>query len=601
MTNLIVDSQTEMRKYAKDQLFINLGHATPEVEKIVCLSSHSCVSQRDIQRVFDFYEWFMKLYSKYKHHGDHKDYHRRAVLVALGMVYYMRLDTEFRQRYIEYLDSQPLSNKLSFTKAFNEELDYFIKQVDLPRGTAHTVALKENILATIVCTMTHTPLIIIGDPGSSKTFSFNQSIANLKGQESKKQLFQDTDIFSPLDPHFYQCSHHTTSNEIETVFSRAINRQRSHRHFHLTTYCVVFMDEAGLPEESHESLKVLHCHLDKKEVSFVAITNHALDAAKTNRAISLFRPKASQEDLETLAKGCLCSGTKDPPQAIIDEVVTFCQPYMDCMKKTWFSQFFGLRDFHHFIIYMQRYGLNNQRTLSHKLVLQALERNFSGSDKFDEICKTFLPRCSVNSIPEQRGILDVFKESIEDKPQDMMDYNAVRYKLVIDPSEDNSLIRLLFSSKTVKRENLRMFICSDFPSDGEIQMINTIAAIRHSAVEGHMVVMCQTDDIHASFYDLFNQRFRRIDCPEKGPCYYSNIAIGAHSKPSKVHPNFQCVIVIKKSEVSRTPAPFLNRFEKYSISHGSLLKMALQKLPGSMTAIMKAAQDKVVILTRNEY
>ena len=40
--------------------------------------------------------------------------------------------------------------------------------------------------------------------------------------------------------------------------------------------------------------QVLHYHLDQQEVAFVAITNHILDAAKTNRAVSLFRPTASQ-------------------------------------------------------------------------------------------------------------------------------------------------------------------------------------------------------------------------------------------------------------------------------------------------------------------
>ena len=69
------------------------------------------------------------------------------------------------------------------------------------------------------------------------------------------------------------------------------------------------MDEAGLPEERHESLKVLHYHLDRKEVSFVAITNHALDAAKTNRAISLYRPETSTEDLKILAKDLLHTAT----------------------------------------------------------------------------------------------------------------------------------------------------------------------------------------------------------------------------------------------------------------------------------------------------
>ena len=39
------------------------------------------------------------------------------------------------------------------------------------------------------------------------------------------------------------------------------------------------MDEAGLPEHSHESLKILHSYLDNPEVSFVAISNTVLDAS----------------------------------------------------------------------------------------------------------------------------------------------------------------------------------------------------------------------------------------------------------------------------------------------------------------------------------
>ena len=125
--------------------------------------------------------------------------------------------------------------------------------------------------------------------------------------------------------------------------------------------------------------------------------------------------------------------------------------------------------------------------------------------------------------------------------------------------------------------------------------INTIAAIRHSAIEGHTVVMTQTDNIHESFYDLFNQRFRKTDDPQEGTRYYTNIAIGAHTKPSRVDPNFQCVVVIKKSEVKNTPVPFLNRFEKYCIAHYSLLKEALSHLPPCIRIIVEAAMEKVCI------
>ena len=203
-------------------------------------SSFSCVSQRDIQRVLTFYQWLMKIYSQKRQHGERSDYRRRAVMVALGLVYYMRLNKEYRDEYRKVLDNRTrLPNEVNFSKAFREELDWFMSQVDLPTGIAKTQALKENLFATIVCTVSHIPLIIVGAPGSSKTLSFNLSIANLRGPESKKEEFRNVSLFPSLDPHFYQCSRRTTSNEIQTVFSRAINRQRSHARFSLPIYCVV--------------------------------------------------------------------------------------------------------------------------------------------------------------------------------------------------------------------------------------------------------------------------------------------------------------------------------------------------------------------------
>lgn len=590
LTSLITMSQSKMREFAFRQLKDQQ-------------SSRSCVSQRDIQRVYTFYQWFKEMYNKLKPMHVEENYDRRAVLVALGLVYYMRLNAQFRKEYSDHLNAiKRLPKEVSFSRAFKEELDFYISQVELPKGIARTLALKENLFATIICTATHTPLIIVGAPGSSKTLSFNQAIANLRGQESKVHLFRNM-FFHSLDPHYYQCSRRTTSKEIEMVFSHAIKRQRSHCDFNLSINCVVFMDEAGLPEESHESLKVLHYHLDKQEVSFVAITNHVLDAAKTNRAISLFRPEASDEDLETLAKGCLCSNPENPPaelQRDLEMVVKFCKPYSECMKDPRFSSFFGLRDFIHFVNYLRR-RRDEKNPLSHKLVMEALERNFNWFEKFKHISRMFLEVMGPQEKDiqqHQRHILKVLQDSMQDRPQAMQDFseNEVRYKLLIDPSEDDSLVRLLFSFDVLERENTRILMCSDFPENVQIQKINTIASIRHSAIQGHTVVMSQTDDIHESFYDLFNQRFRRIDDPKHGARYYANIAIGSHSKPSRVHPNFQCVVVVKRSEVESTPAPFLNRFEKYLISHGSMLEAILQHLPPCMAIMVQAAKDKVSIV-----
>ena len=110
--------------------------------------------------------------------------------------------------------------------------------------------------------------------------------------------------------------------------------------------------------------------------------------------------------------------------------------------------------------------------------------------------------------------------------------------------------------------------------------------------------MNQTDDIHESFYDLFNKNFRRIDDPETGSTrYFANIAIGAHLKPSKVDPKFQCIVIVKKSEIKNTPAPFLNRFEKYFISHANLLNLVFDKLPPCLKVIANVVYEKVSAVT----
>ena len=128
-----------------------------------------------------------------------------------------------------------------------------------------------------------------------------------------------------------------------------------------------------------------------------------------------------------------------------------------------------------------------------------------------------------------------------------------------------------------------------------LSQIDTIAGIRHSAIQGHSIVMIQTDEIHESFYDLFNQRFQKIDDPISGTRLYANIAIGAHLKPCRVHPKFQCVVAIKKSELDRAPAPFLNRFEKYYITHKNVLESVLSSLPVGMQSVIEPVYKKVML------
>lgn len=388
LSYLIQQSQIRIRTYAYNTL-ISAGYHDIEAKR----SSRSCVSQRDMQRVFDFYQWLLKTYKLLQRGTSTNEQQLRAVLVSLGLVYYLRLGEKDRRSYAEFLDiqCQDLEVKVNFTTAFNDELDWYIERLCLPPGIAKTRALKENVFANIACCQTHTPLIIIGEPGTSKTLSFNLVSSSFKGKSSEHDDFKKVELYRALQPFFYQCSQHTNSKEVESLFTQALKRQNIYANSHVPTYCVVFMDEAGLPEERHESLKVLHYYLDKRQVSFVAITNHALDAAKTNRAISLYRPETSTDDLTVLAEDLLqtAGAMTNIEQKTIEN---FCSSFSKLMKEPEFNQFYGQRDFMHFVSFLRRKRGNG--LINDNIVLQALERNFNGHENFPKVFDFFLEKVS---------------------------------------------------------------------------------------------------------------------------------------------------------------------------------------------------------------
>lgn len=390
LSDLIVKSHTQLRTYAAEHIQTLL----PENEKSSALKlARCCVSQRDIQRVFLFYEKWKQIY-KNNELSYPEDIDHHAVFVAIGLVYYMRLNHEYRVKYEEFLKNYNIfSQKPTFLTVWKCSLDWMIKDADIPAGIAKTDALKENFFAIVMCCITQTPLIITGIPGSSKTLSFNLVVSNCKGLSSKRKSFQNLEIFPMIEAQYYQCSRRTTATEIEKVVNIVTKRQRSYCESNLPVRCVLFMDEAGLLEK-HQALKVLHPHLDKQEVSYVVITNSILDAAKTNRAVSLYRPQNSVEEIQSLADGCLRRQDITSPHCK-KQVVHLSSAYWEVMCHPILKTFFGLRDFIHFVSFLRSRMLQSG-IISPPYVLQALERNFNGSKDFNFVRKVFLNEVSAH-------------------------------------------------------------------------------------------------------------------------------------------------------------------------------------------------------------
>ena len=104
----------------------------------------------------------------------------------------------------------------------------------------------------------------------------------------------------------YQCSEQSTDNEIEAIYTSAIARQKIFDNSQTcNTRVVVLLDEAGLPNEKTNPLKMIHYHLDHPCVATVILTNQVLDAAKTNRTNMLRQDTSAGTDLPQLISGVL--------------------------------------------------------------------------------------------------------------------------------------------------------------------------------------------------------------------------------------------------------------------------------------------------------
>ena len=108
---------------------------------------------------------------------------------------------------------------------------------------------------------------------------------------------------------------------------------------------------------------------------------------------------------------------------------------------------------------------------------------------------------------KKRTIIDILRSSLDDKPYSNQatqmglhrktskilpgdkfreyhdTHNEVRYKLIIDPSEDESVTQLLFMFGILKRNNTRTYMCSDFPGDGQLQKVNSYALYFHVTLQ----------------------------------------------------------------------------------------------------------------------
>ena len=383
-----------------------------------------------------------------------------GINLAIYICYYLRLPEKSSRKELE----AKINDKKYFSGNFLElpelESNYVINNLEVSVGIAKNQALKENIFSSFFCIVNKIPLIICGKPGRSKTLSIQILQKSMKGKEGSKSYI--CKIFGELISKKIQGALNTTSDEITTTFKIARDIQVKNPG----KLVLVLMDEMGLAEiSSNNPLKVTHYELEKEEnkVSFVGISNWALDASKMNRVVYIIGQEPDENDLIITGKEIVRSFEIERKNNFYEfykkEFVNLEKAYYNYIENkkkenNENSSFHGSRDFYSIITTTMKDFIYNSNKIEEfslfnrnrgkdekiKICLKNIERNFDGlEDSINEFKSYFC-----QSYTEFQDIKVTNYYDIKKCLQKSLYDNSSRYLLIISDNNINKDIFFIY-------------------------------------------------------------------------------------------------------------------------------------------------------------
>ncbi|XP_030418159.1 E3 ubiquitin-protein ligase RNF213-like isoform X2 [Gopherus evgoodei] len=512
---------------------------------------------------------------------------QRSLLLAVGVCYYVSLES--RQDYLKEIAkcfSVPES-LLQLEIVLCQEV--FLDNLSVPKTTARNDALRENIFMMVICMDLRVPLFLVGKPGSSKSLSKTIAAEAMQGRMSKTDLFKRCKQIQLVS---FQCSPHSKPEGIISTFKQCAQFQRGQKLEEFAS--VVILDEIGLAEDSPEMpLKTLHPLLEDgcvddevpepyKKVGFVGISNWALDPAKMNRGLLVFRTDLNKDELVKTAKGiCADEMHVTKIEHLFPSLADF---YCEVLKKQ-SMEFFGLRDFYS-LIKMILFYAKDRKSISEEeqLIAKAIPRNFGGLKDLNplDLFRNYSP-ISLSSNLETSHTVDLLQENLDKKQTGFVS----RYLLLL--TTNHTAFQIIQMIKLVDIENCDIIFGSGFPRDQEYsQVCRSVNRVKICMETGRPVILLNIHNLYESLYDALNQCFVRL-----GGNYYVDLGLGTHRVKCRVKEEFRLIVIEEKNVVyTQFPTPLLNRLEKHCLEMNTILQWQQKRL---MTQLNKWAKLFVTI------
>ncbi|XP_056183966.1 E3 ubiquitin-protein ligase rnf213-alpha-like isoform X3 [Falco biarmicus] len=540
-------------------------------------------SLRDIERCMNIALWFYNLRDLLFPKIDEKKYEKkqkpilndaeRALVLSVGACYYVSLEN--RKDYLEEVAkcfSVPASQLQQEIELCQE---VFLDNLSIPEATARNDALRENIFMTVLCMDLRVPLFLVGKPGSSKSLSKTIAVDAMQGRLSKSQLFKR---FKEIQLVSFQCSPHSKPEGIISTFRQCAQFQKGKNLDEFAS--VVLLNEIGLAEDSTEMpLKTLHPLLEDgsvddenpeayQKVGFVGISNWALDPAKMNRGLLVFRTDPSKEELVKTAKG-ICSAW--PHLESIENLFPSLAEFYCKVLKTQKNEFFGLRDFYSLIKMILSYTQDKKCIPQEEIIIKAIQRNFGGSDFINpvELFRNCISEVYLPPDLETSHTLHLLKENMGKQQAGLMS----RYLLLL--TTNRAAFHIIQMTQLIDTENCEIIFGSGFPQDQDYsQVCRSVSRLKICMEIGRPVILLNIHNLYESLYDALNQCFVTL-----GGNYYVDLGLGTHRVKSRVKDEFRLIVIEEKNVVyAQFPTPLLNRLEKHYLDMNTILNWQQQQL-----------------------
>jgi hypothetical protein len=230
------------------------------------------------------------------------------------------------------------------------------------------------------------------------------------------------------------------------------------------------------------------------------------------------------------------------------------------VQDNWFHQ----RDFVFLCRFIRRIidksGQHIPGLFTSEWLISALRRHFQTLNTLDfpKLVRHFLKNTGLEPPVKDdlnANVVQSLRESLTDNVDENVEASAAhcRYTAVIDLTDSEVTVDLLFAMNLLDRSNTKIISLSSFPEDSTAtHRTAALAQIKLAIETGMTLLLINSSSVQSALYDVINRHYEYSIVDGRREAY-ANISLGSFSRYVRIHPEFKLILHIPASKLPSTP------------------------------------------------